>query len=165
MSLCPCSSKIEFSDCCAPYLKGAKTPATAEALLRARYTAHTFANVDYIQKTHHPSHRGELDLASTKEWAESSEWLSLEIRKVIDGGENDQTGQIEFIARFNDAKGNPVNHHELSLFKKHDGLWHFVDAEAPKVEQIRRDSPKVGRNDPCPCSSGKKYKKCCGAAA
>jgi preprotein translocase subunit SecA len=27
---------------------------------------------------------------------------------------------------------------------------------------IRREAPKVGRNDPCPCGSGKKYKKCCG---
>jgi uncharacterized protein len=27
----------------------------------------------------------------------------------------------------------------------------------------RRDAPKVGRNDPCPCGSGKKYKQCCGA--
>ena len=32
-----------------------------------------------------------------------------------------------------------------------------------KPEPIKRDSPKVGRNDPCPCGSGKKYKKCCGA--
>jgi preprotein translocase subunit SecA len=31
------------------------------------------------------------------------------------------------------------------------------------VKQVRRDEPKVGRNDPCPCGSGKKYKKCCGA--
>jgi len=29
---------------------------------------------------------------------------------------------------------------------------------------IRRDTPKVGRNDPCPCGSGKKYKNCHGAA-
>jgi preprotein translocase subunit SecA len=38
--------------------------------------------------------------------------------------------------------------------------------EAPdregKPETIRRDKPKVGRNDPCPCGSGKKYKNCCG---
>ncbi|MHC4917282.1 MAG: SEC-C metal-binding domain-containing protein [Planctomycetota bacterium] len=34
-----------------------------------------------------------------------------------------------------------------------------------KVEQIRRDQPKVGRNSPCPCGSGKKYKKCCGRSA
>ena len=35
--------------------------------------------------------------------------------------------------------------------------------EAPaKVATIRRDQPKIGRNDPCPCGSGKKYKLCCG---
>jgi preprotein translocase subunit SecA len=34
-----------------------------------------------------------------------------------------------------------------------------------KVATIRRDKPKVNRNDPCPCGSGKKYKKCCGANA
>ena len=33
------------------------------------------------------------------------------------------------------------------------------------VKTVRRDEPKVGRNDPCPCGSGKKYKKCHGAAA
>ena len=31
-----------------------------------------------------------------------------------------------------------------------------------KVETKRREAPKIGRNDPCPCGSGKKYKKCCG---
>jgi preprotein translocase subunit SecA len=39
-------------------------------------------------------------------------------------------------------------------------------AMAPQGEQtvktIRHDKPQVGRNDPCPCGSGKKYKKCCG---
>ncbi len=35
--------------------------------------------------------------------------------------------------------------------------------EDPKKEPKRRVEPKVGRNDPCPCGSGKKYKKCCGA--
>jgi preprotein translocase subunit SecA len=39
-------------------------------------------------------------------------------------------------------------------------------AQAPqgeqKVKQIVHEQPKVGRNDPCPCGSGKKYKKCCG---
>ena len=34
-----------------------------------------------------------------------------------------------------------------------------------KVETFRREQPKIGRNDPCPCGSGKKYKKCCGKAA
>ncbi len=34
-----------------------------------------------------------------------------------------------------------------------------------KVETFRRAAPKVGRNDPCPCGSGKKFKKCCGKVA
>jgi preprotein translocase subunit SecA len=34
-----------------------------------------------------------------------------------------------------------------------------------KVRQIKLETPKVGRNDPCPCGSGKKYKKCCGRQA
>ncbi len=165
MSQCPCCSGVKFSECCAPYLKGKKKPETALALIRSRYTAHTFANIDYIQTTHHPAHRGEIDVKSTREWAENSEWLELEILNTTDGTENDQNGTVEFIARFNDAKGKLINHHELSLFEKLDGEWYFVDAEAPKVQQVRRDAPKVGRNDPCSCGSGKKYKKCCGKAA
>jgi uncharacterized protein len=37
--------------------------------------------------------------------------------------------------------------------------------EGEAVKQIVREAPKVGRNDPCPCGSGKKYKKCCGRRA
>ena len=37
-----------------------------------------------------------------------------------------------------------------------------IPAESEKQVPIRKDGPKVGRNDPCPCGSGKKYKKCCG---
>jgi len=40
-----------------------------------------------------------------------------------------------------------------------------VGGDDAPVKTIRRDEPKVGRNDPCPCGSGKKYKKCHGAAA
>jgi preprotein translocase subunit SecA len=40
-----------------------------------------------------------------------------------------------------------------------------VGGDDAKVSTVRRDEPKVGRNDPCPCGSGKKYKKCHGAAA
>ncbi len=40
-----------------------------------------------------------------------------------------------------------------------------VGGDDAEVKTVRRDEPKVGRNDPCPCGSGKKYKKCHGAAA
>jgi preprotein translocase subunit SecA len=41
----------------------------------------------------------------------------------------------------------------------------FYEEAPPKVEQVVREEPKVGRNDPCPCGSGKKYKKCHGVNA
>jgi len=40
-----------------------------------------------------------------------------------------------------------------------------VGGDDAAVKTVRRDEPKVGRNDPCPCGSGKKYKKCHGLAA
>jgi SEC-C motif len=40
-----------------------------------------------------------------------------------------------------------------------------VGGDDAAVKTVRHDQPKVGRNDPCPCGSGKKYKKCHGAAA
>ncbi|MEQ1802750.1 MAG: SEC-C metal-binding domain-containing protein [Gammaproteobacteria bacterium] len=42
---------------------------------------------------------------------------------------------------------------------------HDHHEHAPLVETYRRDLPKLGRNDPCHCGSGKKYKKCHGANA
>ena len=45
--------------------------------------------------------------------------------------------------------------------KKHPEV--LQGGEAVKVETVRREEPKTGRNNPCPCGSGKKYKKCCGA--
>jgi hypothetical protein len=45
--------------------------------------------------------------------------------------------------------------------KKHPEV--LQGGEVQKVETVRREVPKVGRNDPCPCGSGKKYKKCCGS--
>jgi hypothetical protein len=38
----------------------------------------------------------------------------------------------------------------------------FVKAMRPELDQKKEYGQKVGRNDPCPCGSGKKYKKCCG---
>jgi uncharacterized protein len=41
-------------------------------------------------------------------------------------------------------------------------LWEITRAERYKVQTVRRETPKVGRNDPCPCGSGKKFKACHG---
>lgn len=164
MSDCPCGSGRPYTDCCQPYISGAAEPATAEALMRARYSAHVTAELEYVWDTTDPEKASELDHETTRRWAEESDWLGLEIRGCRAGGEDDDEGAVEFVCSYRDRQGRRHNHHELSLFRRVDGKWRFHDAAAPKVEQIRRDQPKVGRNDPCLCGSGKKYKKCCGTA-
>ncbi len=44
-------------------------------------------------------------------------------------------------------------------------VYDYLAAHRPKAEPVRREAPKVGRNDPCPCGSGRKFKRCCGAGA
>lgn len=130
--------------------------------MRSRYTAFSLADVDYIEKTTDPSSRSSFDRDGTTQWAKGSEWLGLEIVSATDGGEKDAKGEVEFIARykFNDLE---QKHHERSEFKKRDGQWFFVDGRL--VQEPVRVGEKIGRNDPCKCGSGKKYKKCCGKDA
>jgi preprotein translocase subunit SecA len=56
---------------------------------------------------------------------------------------------------------------ELAPPKEQEMLMSRGESEGGDSRQktVRRQADKVGRNDPCPCGSGKKYKKCCGKAA
>ncbi len=158
---CPCGSGHTYEECCGPYIEGKKKPETAEALMRSRYTAFATQAVDYILDTHDPSNRGDLDRNSTAEWSKRAEWLGFELLNAEGGGGGDDEGKIEFVARYR-FKGDELAHHETATFRKHEGVWYFVDGEMATHETFVRTTAKVGRNEPCPCGSGKKYKKCCG---
>ena len=62
------------------------------------------------------------------------------------------------------ARVQPVEPTEMAELRKPDDQnLVFSHGEGPARKQpVRRDESKVGRNDPCPCGSGRKYKKCCG---
>ena len=97
-------------------------------------------------------------------WAESSEWMGLEIKSTQKGAPNDTTGVVEFIANYKDkASGTELRHHETSLFQKQNDEWKFKEGNIHGAQPVKRLEPKVGRNDPCSCGSGKKFKKCHGA--
>jgi SEC-C motif domain protein len=160
MTNCPCGSEKSFGECCEPFLNGTVNAPTAEDLMRARYSAFVTANIDFIEKTIHPGSRAGFDRENARKWAVESQWHGLEILNVIGGKENDAAGSVEFIATYS-QKDEMVKHHEDATFRKEDGVWTFVDGRILN-EPFRRDQPKIGRNDPCPCGSGKKYKKCCG---
>lgn len=159
MNSCPCGSGKVFSACCEPIIKGTRAADTVEQLMRARYTAYVNAEMDFLFTSTHPGHRKEYDHAGTKEWAENSEWLGLEIIDTTKGGPDDSDGEVEFIARFKE-KGLSRSHHECAQFKREKGVWYFTDGRLVKPRPVTVS--KIGRNDPCSCGSGLKFKKCCG---
>ena len=158
---CPCQSGEVLSRCCEPIIGGQKQAETAEQLMRARYTAYTQIQMDFIEKTHDPENNSDIDMEGSREWAETTKWTGLEIIETKQGGVNDDMGTVEFKATYETEDG-PASHHELSLFKKYHGVWLYSDSANPKGHTYVRSDQKVGRNDPCPCGSGKKHKKCCG---
>ena len=162
MERCPCGSEKDYSDCCQPLIKGERVADTAEALMRSRYTAHAKKEFDYIFETTLPSNRQDADRKGTAAWSRKLDWQRLEVRHSEKGGPDDSVGTVEFLARYR-KDGKAFDHHEIAEFVREDGRWYFKDGQAPQPVQAVRQGPKIGRNDPCTCGSGKKYKKCCGA--
>jgi len=174
---CACGNEKSFEKCCGPFLEGKAVPETAEALMRSRYSAFTRADIEYIKKTMAPEAKKDFDEKGTQDWAEQAKWLGLKIIDTKDGGPDDKTGMVEFTATY-EIKGEGIDHHEVAEFRRDkQGAWLFVEGDAhthkageghhehaPVVTSVRT-SPKIGRNDPCTCGSGKKYKKCCADAA
>ncbi|MGZ3408476.1 MAG: YchJ family protein [Polyangia bacterium] len=160
---CPCGTGLELERCCGPILDGLDGAAapTAEALMRSRYTAHVLGRIDYLLETHDPATRGGVDRAAVERWARESTWLGLTIVARERGGADEDEGVVEFEAAYSPAGGVRVVHHERSRFRRRQGRWRYVDGETIGAAPARR-AATPGRNDPCPCKSGKKYKRCCG---
>nr|WP_321465801.1 YchJ family metal-binding protein [uncultured Desulfobulbus sp.] len=162
-TLCPCESGLPFATCCGPLLAGDQQAATAEALMRSRYTAYTRAAMAYLLDTWHATTRPEsIDIDAIPHWC------GLEIISCEQGQAEDSEGWVEFRATAL-AQERLIVLRERSRFVREDGQWLYVDGEFIEEEQptvsaepaVKRK--KVGRNDPCPCGSGKKFKKCCGS--
>lgn len=160
MKFCPCGSGQDFSVCCEPLLNG-EPAKTAEALMRSRYTAYVVGNIDYVGATHAPEAQEDFDRKGSEEMSRSVKWSGLKIEATEGGQEDDETGTVTFTARYK-MQGQEQSHREVSTFRKIDGRWMYVDGDVNATHEPRR-VVKIGRNDPCTCGSGKKYKKCCGA--
>lgn len=160
MESCPCGSEKNYDECCELLISGKAEAETAELLMRSRYSAYVMDEIDHVFNTTHQDQRGQFNREESEAWARKTDWHSLEICRTEAGGADDETGLVEFIARYRN-KGKLAHHHEVAEFRKEDGKWFFYDGHAPIYEQVVREGAKIGRNDPCPCGSGKKFKKCC----
>lgn len=152
---CPCGSEKSYSQCCEPFLSDMAQPDTAESLMRSRYTAYTRKDSAYLYKTWHSiTQPKSINLDD-----DAMHWDRLEVVRTEAGQPTDETGIVEFIAHFT-IDGQSGQLHEISEFTKESGIWFYKDGSSPQSGTVRKPN-KTGRNDPCPCGSGKKYKKCC----
>nr|WP_081586804.1 YchJ family metal-binding protein [Alloalcanivorax dieselolei] len=145
MSPCPCQSGLEYSRCCQPFHQGEPAP-TPEALMRSRYSAFVLNDTAYAKASWHPATR-----PASLTLDDGEQWCAL---RVLGSGVQGDQGWVHFHAVAREADGFVVLE-ERSRFVAESGRWFYLNGE----HEIRPLKP--GRNDPCPCGSGKKFKKCC----
>lgn len=149
--LCPCGSQNEYANCCALFIEQGVLPASAEQLMRSRYSAYTLAKITYIQNTMQGPAAVGFDVSSALLWIQQAEWIGLKVVQAFPSLTNPNIHFVEFIAEYK-QNGQKRTLHELSEFHLNNEKWYYVNGK----------TMKVGRNDPCPCGSGLKHKKCCG---
>ena len=145
-------------------IDGSAKAETAEALMRARYTSYVTGDIGFLKTSATKAVQDEFDEETSRAWSSASTWHGLEIIKTEGGGASDSEGVVEFRALYT-ANEEFCNHHEVAKFARENGEWKFIDGDLVGETPVVREEPKIGRNDPCPCGSGKKYKKCCGRGA
>lgn len=147
---CPCGRAQTYADCCQPLHHGTAAQ-SAERLMRSRYSAYTLGLIDYLVATTLPAQQGLLEVEQMRLWSEQSQWQGLSVEQVADGAGSDRA-QVTFVARWADPDGSQQSHRECSDFKRLGERWYFIDPN---------HAIKAGRNEPCPCGSGRKFKQCC----
>jgi len=156
-TFCRCGSGIDYAQCCAPFHSGGKKPLTAEALMRSRFTAYALHNARYLLDTWDATVRPELiDFSKEK-----VDWQRLEIGTTKKGGAKDTKGVVAFKAYYlQDDEAYVMT--EISQFIKRAGGWFYLDGQVKSIGKVGLKT-NLGKNAPCSCGSGNKFKRCCGA--
>lgn len=153
---CPCGSGLVYAECCAPYHQGTRYAATAEALMRSRYSAFVQQVDAYVLATWDSTKRPKsVDLGQ-----DATQWLRLEIVDTKKGQATDTKGIVEFKAYYQ-LKEQEYVLHEISRFVRREGRWYYLDGTVKSIARPKQET-NLGLNAPCACGSGKKFKRCCG---
>jgi SEC-C motif-containing protein len=125
--------------------------------MRSRFTAHVLRDHAYLHRTYTETARRPFD--PVQDEASDINWTRLVVHSHELGAKPD-TAFVDFTAYYKHETGElPL--HEKSEFIRTAGRWFFKRSVREGPAPVKA-APKVGRNDPCPCGSGKKYKHCCG---
>ena len=102
-------------------MDGARRAATAEELMRSRYSAYVKRDVDYLVRTTWPAARTPTLARDIQSWMDQVEWKQLNVLAAAGN-------RVEFVAEYV-VDGRPGHHHERSLFNQLDNEWYYVGEE------------------------------------
>ena len=119
---CPCGLPGPYGGCCGRLHRGEAAAATAEQLMRSRYSAFVARDSAYLLRTWHPN-----DRPPRVDFDPGLHWTGLEVLAASDGGPFHTEGTVRFRARWTDG-GEPGVMEELSRFVRLDGAWVYAAA-------------------------------------
>ncbi len=153
---CQCGSGLEYDQCCGLYHSGEQQPATAESLMRSRFTAFAMRNEAYLLASWEGAKRPRrVDFSKN-----AVAWVRLDIVSTKKGGARDSKGMVQFKAFYlQECEEYVVN--EISRFRKLRGRWYYLDGAVKSIAKVGEHADQE-LNALCGCGSGKKNKRCCG---
>jgi len=122
-SPCPCGSGQPAHRCCGPLLSGRKRAETAAQLMRSRYCAYVLCDAAYLLASWHPGTR-----PAEIEFDDRIRWQGLKILSTRAGGPDDDSGEVEFVARYR-LGGRAFRLRENSRFVRDRGVWVYLDGD------------------------------------
>ncbi len=152
---CYCGSGKNFHLCCEPLICGQAIAQNPQQLMRSRYSAYCHHRnnphcYQYILQTYHSKVRSEHSLADIANFAGAVHFVGL---NIIDDTSL-SAHQVHFVASY--LVGDKLELlDEISDFELEQGRWMYCNGLLTEHPVI-----KLSRNDPCPCGSGLKFKKC-----
>jgi SEC-C motif-containing protein len=118
---CPCGSGLLLGECCGRLHDGTVTAATAEQLMRSRYSAFVLGDAAYLLATWHPSTR-----PRSLELDDGVRWTGLDVLGTTGGSLLAAEGTVEFRASYV-VDRRPGAQHENSRFVRDGGQWRYLD--------------------------------------
>lgn len=117
---CPCGAAMAYDACCGRFHGGEAEAATAEQLMRSRYSAFARGDAAYLLATWHPSTR-----PRRVRFDPDRRWVGLDLLATSGGGLLDAEGSVEFVAHH--QRGDQrAELHEVSLFVRDERRWRYL---------------------------------------
>ncbi|SEA41009.1 YchJ family protein [Alkalimonas amylolytica] len=151
---CYCGSGLSYSHCCQPYHSGLRQAETCEQLMRSRYSAFCLKELPYLQLSCVAELQVEQSPEQMRDFVSQVHFVRLQLLPLPHVVFSNDEGYVHFQVWY--LLGNQLHSFsELSHFVRQQDRWLYSSGDVRE-----HAAQKVGRNDPCPCGSGRKFKAC-----